>query len=74
MLRAGFSVSGLTLEDLWFGCLSVGESPGPGGLAAALAGRRELTDHQHDVVAQALNDRLIEMGLDHLVPYAGELR
>lgn len=72
LLRAGMSVSGLSLDELWAAALGLGDGLTRTELQAALAGEIVLDDHRYDVVAQALNDRLVELHLDHLVPTARE--
>lgn len=49
-----------------------------GGMSSALQveafcyGALEPSDHDHDVVAHALNERFSELGRDHPVPYSDE--
>jgi hypothetical protein len=68
------AISGLTRHELWAACAAIGDSLSSGDLDAALAGDAELTDYQYDVVAQAINDRLVDMDLDHLVPSSADMR
>ena len=44
----------------------------PAELTASLGGRRRFTRIEYDVVAQALNERFMDDGGDHPVPYADE--
>lgn len=74
VLRSGLAMSGLTRHELWAACAGIGDSLTSGGLDAALAGEAVLTDYEYDVVAQAINDRLVDMDLDHLVPSSEEMR
>lgn len=81
-LRGGLAVSGLTRHELWAACAAIGDSLSSADLDAALAadldaalaGDAELTDYQYDVVAQAINDCLVDMDLDHLVPSSADTR
>lgn len=73
-LRSGLARSGLDESQLWIACSGIGGALGPADLEAALAGTLRLSDHDHDVVAQALNDRFVELGMDHPVPYARDIR
>ena len=73
-LRVGMSVTGLTLEELWRGCAGIGDSLSHADLVEALTDSHVLTDFEYNVVAQAINDRLVDMDLDHLVPSANEMQ
>jgi hypothetical protein len=60
----------LTPHDVWLGYVGVG---GDGTLAAVrawLTGRVEIPDRDYDFLAQALNDRFIDRGLNYPVPYS----
>jgi hypothetical protein len=71
-LRAGFSLSDLELPELWLAYVGLGGSLGKDDLEAALRGTLPLSDHEHDMIAQALNDYFTERGQDHPVAYANE--
>ena len=71
-LRAGFSLSDLELPELWLAYVGLGGSLGEDDLEAALRGTLPLSDHEHDMIAQALNDYFTERGQDHPVAYADE--
>jgi hypothetical protein len=53
--------------------VGIGGSLTSAELEEALQGRRSLSDHEHDVVAQALNDHFTSIGQDHPVAYSHEL-
>lgn len=38
-------------------------------LEAVLLGKREPEVHEHDLIAHALNERFVELGGNHPVPY-----
>jgi len=63
---------GLSVPDLWVRCLALGGLLAPRELMAGLDGRRGFTRIEYDVVAQALNERCMDDGGDHPVPYAEE--
>ena len=63
---------GLSVTDLWVRCLALGSLLAPAELTASLGGRRRFTRIEYDVVAQALNERFMDDGGDHPVPYADE--
>lgn len=73
-LRAGFALSDLDLDQLWAGYLGLGGALSVGQLREVLAGEREISDHEHDTVAQALNDHFVVKGQDHPVSYSDDLR
>jgi hypothetical protein len=72
-LRAGLALSGMTDEQLWFSYVGVGGTLGQRSLVAALNGELVMSAHEHNVVAQALNDHFTERGQNHPVAYSGEL-
>lgn len=72
-LRAGLALSGMSYERLWFDYLGLGGTFGLKGLIAVLEGEREITAHEHNMIAQALNDHFTDHGHNHPVAYAHEL-
>jgi hypothetical protein len=72
-LRAGLSLSELDLPQLWVAYLGLGGTMSAERLEAALRGRHSLSSHEHDLVAQALNDYFTERGQDHPVAYSDEV-
>jgi hypothetical protein len=72
-LRAGLSLSDLDLDQLWAGYVGLGGAMSHGELRAALDGSREITDHEHDTIAQALNDHFTAKGQNHPVSYSDDL-
>lgn len=72
-LRAGFSLSELSIGRLWVAVLGIGGELAEPELADILEGRRAPTSFEHDLIAQALNDYFTERGQNHPVPYAREL-
>jgi hypothetical protein len=73
VLRAGLALSGISIPALWGSYLGVGGTMSLDHLVDTLRGTQEVSDHEHDMVAQALNDHLLDHGLNHPVPYADEL-
>jgi hypothetical protein len=73
VLRTGLALSTLGFAELWTAQLALGGALSKQELRAVLLGDRELTAHEHDVVAQALNDHFTERGQNHPVPYSDEL-
>jgi hypothetical protein len=60
----------LSHEELWLRYFELGGMSTGLQLEAFLFGALEPTAHDHDVIAQALNERFSELGGDHPVPYA----
>ncbi len=70
MLRDGLTLSGLTVSELWIRYFGLGGTGTPADLRRYVRGQAGLPVGQHDVVVQAINERLDEMDLKHPVPYA----
>jgi len=64
--------AGLTREELWLRYFELGGMSTALELEAFLYGALVPTDHDHDVVAHALNERFVELGGNHPVPYAAD--
>ncbi len=61
--------AGLPIGDLWLRYFGLGGTATPNQLSAALDGDALLDRHQYNVVAVALNERFMELELDHPVVY-----
>lgn len=64
---------GLTLEELWLEYVTLGGSLPSSDIGAFLAGTGELSDHDHDMVVHALNERFVDQAMDHPLAYAEDL-
>ncbi len=73
MLRAGQDHLGLSLHDVWLGYISVGGNAPLREVQGWLTGLAEPGDDDHDLMAQALNDRFVDQGLNHPVAYTDTL-
>jgi hypothetical protein len=62
----------LAMLDVWLAYVAVGGSQPFLTLDAWLAGTREMTDHEYDLVVQGLNDQFSERGFDHPLSYSDE--
>jgi hypothetical protein len=60
-LAAAYASTGLRLEELWLACLALGGNVGPYEMQAYLAGLIPLSAHEHNVLAQAINEELGEL-------------
>ena len=63
-------VADLTAGELWFRYFELGGMSSPLEVDAYLFGALEPTAHDYNVLAHALNERFVELGGDHPVPYA----
>ena len=68
-LSDGWDLSGLTLTELWLGYLAVGGTASPARVAAYARGLLRPDSHQHNMIAQAINEHFYELGEDHPVSY-----
>jgi hypothetical protein len=68
-LSDGWDLSGLTLTELWLRYLAIGGSASRVGLRAYARGLARPDSHQHNIIAQAINEHFIEQGEDHPVSY-----
>ena len=59
----------LSHEELWLRYFELGGMSTDVQLEAFLYGALEPSMHDHDVVAHALNERFVELGGNHPVPY-----
>jgi hypothetical protein len=59
----------LTHGDLWIRYFELGGMSTGLELEAFLFGALEPSIHDHDVIAHALNERFVELGGNHPVPY-----
>jgi hypothetical protein len=64
--------AGLSQGELWLRYFELGGMSTGFELEAYLFGMLLPSDHDHDVIAHALNERFSELGGDHPVAYLGE--
>ena len=69
--RARISL-GLSQGELWFHYFEVGGMSSAVELEAFLADILEPSDHDHDLIAHALNECFTEIGQNHPVPYLAD--
>ena len=62
--------AGLSVDELWLRYFELGGMSTAVELEAHLYGALATTDHNHDLIAHALNERFVELGRNHPVPYA----
>jgi hypothetical protein len=61
--------AGLSHGELWLRYFELGGMSTGFELEAFLFGMLSPTDHDHDVIAHALNERFVELGGNHPVAY-----
>ena len=64
--------AGLSHSELWMRYFALGGMSTALELEAFLYGALEPSSHDHDVIAHALNERFVELGGNHPVPYADD--
>ena len=70
ILEDGRRQAALSIGQLWWSYLALGGTASPTGLAAFLSGALRPDTQQYDLIAQALNDHLTDLGKDQPVPYS----
>jgi hypothetical protein len=70
ILESARQLSGLSVTELWWAYLLLGGTASPREVEGFLAGALDPDRGQYNRLAQALNDRFIDLGQDHPVPYA----
>ena len=63
---------GMSVDDLWMRYFALGGMSTALEIEAYLVGALVVPNHDHDVIAVALNERFAELGGDHPVPYSGD--
>ena len=62
----------LSHAELWLRYFALGGMSSAVELEAYLYGALQASPHDHDVIAHALNERFVELGGDHPVPYSDD--
>ena len=73
VLEAARLQAEMSFEDLWMDYFALGGNAGPDVLRSYLDGGATGNDGEYDLVAQAINERFLDRGGDHPVPYLDEL-
>ncbi|MBV9039530.1 MAG: hypothetical protein JOZ68_00890 [Acidimicrobiia bacterium] len=73
-LEAARVLACVTVAELWLRYFTLGGSNSRADLNALLRGDITFGAAQYDVLAHALNERFVELDLDHPVPYARDPR
>jgi hypothetical protein len=59
----------LSLGDLWLRCFALGARTRPQELEGFLKGTLRLTRHEYNLIAVALNEYLVDIGMSPFVQY-----
>jgi hypothetical protein len=62
----------LSHRELWLRYFELGGMSTAFQLEACLLGALQVSGHDHDVIAHALNERFVELGGNHPVPYEAD--
>ena len=60
------------MTELWLRYFALGGMSTPVELEAYILGALRPTGHEHNLVVHAINERHLELGDDHPVPYVDE--
>ena len=63
---------GMSALTLWIGYFAVGGNGTLADVTSWLSGSAQVTVHDYDLLAQAMNDEFVTLGLDHPVAYSRE--
>lgn len=69
-LYEGMALSGMTTEQVWLRQVSVGGDAADIEVEAYILGLLRPDPHQHDLIAQALNEHFVARGANHPVEYS----
>lgn len=73
VLEAGRVQAGMSVAELWMAYFALGGSREASSVRAYLRGDYEIAATDYDLLAQAVNERFLDQGGDHPVPYGDEL-
>lgn len=68
-LAAAHAKTGLQIFELWLAYFALGGSAGSYEIDAYLAGLMPMSAHEHNVLAHAVNERLVELSTPPEAPY-----
>jgi hypothetical protein len=69
ILEAAVRAADVPMMELWIDYFALGGNGAPGDLAAMVEGRAPIDSYTHDLIAVALNERLIDRGLGPFLAY-----
>jgi len=72
ILEAGRIQAGMSFDELWVAYFALGGVATPDNLRSYLAGSGTHS-MDYDVLAQAINEKFVDVGGNHPVPYSDDL-
>jgi hypothetical protein len=69
VLQRAREQSGLAIDELWVRYLALGGTSDLFGVDGYLTGAGGLDRRQHNILVVALNERFMDLGMNHPVPY-----
>ncbi len=72
-IESGRRHLGMSTRDVWIGYFAVGGNGSQADVRGWLSSAVGLPAREHDMLAQAVNDRFTEIGLNHPVRYSDGL-
>jgi hypothetical protein len=69
VLDAGRRRAGFSIEELWLGYVAMGGNEGLNTIQGHLSGTVAISDSQHDMLVHTVNERFVDLGGDHSIPY-----
>lgn len=70
ILGGGLGLAALSIGQLWWAYIAIGGTASPTDVAGFMSGEVVPDALQYDLVAQALNERLGDLGMGHPIPYS----
>jgi hypothetical protein len=71
-LNSARQLADVTVYELWLRYFTLGGTASRADLGALLRGDLVFRADQYDIVAHAINERFVELDMNHPVPYAGD--
>ena len=72
-LQAGREMLGLSLGEVWIAYMRLGGNLPPYAINAYLQGGPEISDHDYNILAQALNEHFLDRENNHPIAYVEDL-
>lgn len=72
-LQAGREMLGLSLGELWIAYMRLGGNLPPYVINAYFQGGPEISDHDYDILAHALNEHFLDQESNHPIAYVEDL-
>lgn len=73
VLEAARVQAGMSLADVWLAYLALGGMQSPEVVESILEGEAEVASDEYDLLAQTMNERFMDRGVGHPVPYHDEI-